>query len=51
MMSTVIRKSNLYLKSLENALLDYEKWGFSFVCSDRMRLVRNTVLKDVGLAG
>ena len=34
-MFTAIRSSYLYLESLKNAALDYEKeWGFSFVYSD-----------------
>lgn len=52
-MFAVIRKSYLYLKSLKqkNVLLDYEEWGVSFVCSDKMRLIRNTVPEDGCLPG
>ena len=38
-MFTAIRSSYLYLESLKNAALDYEKeWGFSFVYSDKNKL-------------
>ena len=41
----------LYLESLKNAALDYEKeWGFSFVYSDKNKLEGNAVVMDVGLS-
>ncbi len=50
-MFTTIRSSYLYLESLKNAALDYEKeWGFSFVYSDKNKLEGNTVMMDVGLS-
>ncbi len=48
-MCAVIRKSYSYLESLRNASLDHEQWGFGIVCSDKIRLGRKTVIKDVGL--
>ena len=43
-MFTAIRSSYLYLESLKNAALDYEKeWGFSFVYSDKNKLEGNAV--------
>ena len=48
---TAIRSSYLYLESLKNAALDYEKeWGFSFVYSDKNKLEGNTVVMDVDLS-
>ena len=42
-MFTAIRSSYLYLESLKNAALDYEKeWGFSFVYSDKNKLEGNS---------
>ena len=50
-MFTAIRSSYLYLESLKNASLDHkEEWSFAFVCSDKNKLERNTVVKDVGLS-
>ena len=50
-MFTAIRLSYLYLESLKNAVLDYEKeWGFSFVYSDKNKLEGNAVVMDVGLS-
>lgn len=50
-MFTAIRSSYLYLESLKNASLDHkEEWSFGFVCSDKNKLERNTVVKDVGLS-
>lgn len=50
MMFTAIHSSYLYLESLESAALYYkEEWGFSFVCSDKNKLEKNTVVTDVGL--
>lgn len=54
-MFTAIRSSYLfiylYLESLKNAALDYEKeWGFSFVYSDKNKLEGNAVVMDVGLS-
>ena len=50
-MFTAIRSSYLYLESLKNASLDYEKeWGFSFVYSDKNKLEGNAVVMDVGLS-
>jgi len=50
-MFTAIHSRNLYLKSLKNAALNHkEEWGFDFVCSDKNKLERNTVMKDVGLS-
>ena len=50
-MFTAIRSSYLYLESLKNAALDYEKeWGFSFVYSDQNKLEGNAVVMDVGLS-
>lgn len=53
-MFTAIRSSYLYLESLKNAALDYEKeWGFSFVYSDKTdknKLEGNAVVMDVGLS-
>ena len=47
-MFTTIRSSYLYLESLKNAALDRkEEWGFGFVYSDKNKLERNTVMKDV----
>lgn len=48
-MFTAIRISYHYLESLQNASLDYKEWGFSCVCSDKNKLERNAVVKDVGL--
>ena len=40
-MFTAIRSSYLYLESLKNAALDYEKeWGFSFGIQIRISLKR-----------
>lgn len=50
-MFTAIRSSYLYLESLKNAALDYEKeWGFSFVYSDKNKLEGNAVVMDVDLS-
>lgn len=50
-MFTAIQSSYLYLESLKNAALDYEKeWGFSFVYSDKNKLEGNTVVMDVDLS-
>ena len=50
-MFTVIRSSYLYLESLKNAALDYEKeWSFCFVYSDKNKLEGNTVVMDAGLS-
>lgn len=50
-MFTAIRSSYLYQENLQNAALNYkEEWGFGFVCSDENELVKNTVVKDVGLS-
>ena len=49
-MFTAIRKSYYYLESLQNASLHYKEWGFSCVCSDKNKLGRNVVVKDVGLS-
>lgn len=50
-MFTAIRSSYLYLESMKNAALDYEKeWGFSFVHSDKNKLEGNAVVMDVGLS-
>lgn len=48
-MFTVNRESYLYLESLEYASLSYQEWSFDSVCSDKIRLARKTVIKDVGL--
>lgn len=50
-MFTAIRSSYLYQEYLQNAALDYkEEWGFGFACSDENKLVKNIVVKDVGLS-
>ncbi|MGN0401445.1 MAG: hypothetical protein ACI4HQ_04190 [Acetatifactor sp.] len=50
-MFTAIQSSYIYLESLKNAALDYEKeWGFGFVYSDKNKLKGNTVGMDVGLS-
>ena len=50
-MLTTIRSSYLYLESLKSAALYYKnEWGFGFVCSDKNKLERNTVVKDVGIS-
>ncbi len=49
MMLAVIRKSYSYLESMRNASLNHEQWGFGAVCSDKIRLGRKIVLKEVGL--
>lgn len=49
-MFAVIRSSYLYLESLENASLYHKEWGFDAVCSDKNKLGRDTVVKDVGLS-
>ena len=49
-MFTAIYISYQYLESLENATLDHKEWGFGFVCSDKNKLIRNAVVKDVGLS-
>ena len=48
-MFAVNRKSYIYLESLKNASLDYKERSFTFACLDKIRLVRKTVMKDVGL--
>ncbi len=48
-MITVIRESYLYLGSLEYASLSCQEWSFDSVCSDKIRLARKTVIKDVSL--
>ncbi len=48
-MFTAIRSSYLYLESLKNAALDYEKeWGFSFVYSDKNKLEGNAPVVGTG---
>ncbi len=50
-MFKVIRPSHFYLESLRSASLDHkEERGFGFVCSDKNKLERNTVVKDAGLS-
>lgn len=49
-MFAVICKSYSYLESLKNASLDHKERGVDSVCSDKIRLVRKTVMKDVGLS-
>ena len=48
-MFAVIRKSQIYLESLINASLYCKEWSFDSACSDKISLVRKTVMKDVGL--
>lgn len=51
MMFTTIRSSYLYLESLKSAALYYKnEWSFGFVCSDKNKLERNTVVKDAGIS-
>ncbi len=50
-MVAVIRSRHFYLESLRSASLDHkEEWGFGFVCSDKNKLERKTVVKDVVLS-
>lgn len=49
-MFTAIYISYRYQGSFENATLDHKEWGFGFVRSDKNKLVRNAVVKDVGLS-
>ena len=49
-MVAVIRKSYLYLESLGNASLDHKERSINSVCSDKIRLIRKTVVKDAGLS-
>ena len=48
-MFTVIRESYSYLESSGYASLSSQEWSFDSVCSDKIRLERKTVIKDVGL--
>ena len=48
-MFTVNRESHLYLESLGYASLSHQEWSFDSMCSDKIRLARKTVIKDVGL--
>ena len=50
-MFTAIRISYYYLENLKSASLYHEERGFGFVCSDKNKLGRNAVVKDVGLSG
>lgn len=50
-MFKVIHPSHFYLESLRSASLDHkEERGFGFVCSDKNKLERNTVVKDAVLS-
>ena len=50
-MFTVIHSGYLYLESSKNASLSHkEERGFGFVCSDKNKFERNTVVKGVGLS-
>lgn len=50
-MFTVTFSSNIDLKKLIKPSLDRkEEWVFDCVCSDKNKLKRNTVAKDVGLS-
>ncbi len=49
-MLTVIFSSYIDLKKLKKPSFDRkEEWFLGFVCSDKNKLIRNTVAKDVGL--
>lgn len=49
-MFTAIHSNYSYLERLINASLDRkEEWSIGFVCSDKNKLERNTVMKDAGL--
>lgn len=48
-MLTVIRKSYFYLENREDTSLSQNERGLDLVCSDKIRTVRNTIIKDAGL--
>ncbi|MDO4556137.1 MAG: hypothetical protein Q4B70_13475 [Lachnospiraceae bacterium] len=49
-MFTVILAISFYRESIKRAALDRnEEWGCDFVRSDKNKLDRNTVMKDVSL--
>jgi hypothetical protein len=50
-MFAVIRRSYLYLENDQNAPFDLKERSFDSVCSDKIGLIRKTVLRDVGLPG
>lgn len=50
-MFTVICPGCLYLKNMKNAPLEQKsKWGVGFVCSDKNKPGKNTVVRDAGLS-
>ncbi len=51
MMFAVIRERNQYPETQKSAALDARERGFDLVYSDKVRLVRRTVARDVGLPG
>lgn len=50
-MFAVIRKSYLYLESYQNAPFDHEERSLGFACSDKIRLILRTVMRDASLPG
>lgn len=50
-MFTVICRSYIYQESFRKASLDRKQPGFAFICSDKIRLVQKTVIKDAELPG
>ncbi len=49
-MFTVIQESNLYLETIKDAALAYEKWSFVSAYSDKIRL-KNCGEGSCGLSG